>query len=92
MLRDDFGLDSDVDVLPEFGKEAGLALLDMDRTEQELWALLERQVDLVEWSQSRWIFARGEPSLNLFGWFLDPHQYKWTRTGKWTNCDNLCGV
>jgi hypothetical protein len=48
VLRDDFGPDSDVDVLAEFGKEARHTLFDMDRMEKELGALLGRRVDLVE--------------------------------------------
>jgi uncharacterized protein len=47
VLRDDFGLDSDVDVLVEFepGETPGFALI---RLEEELSALLGgRQVDLV---------------------------------------------
>ena len=46
MLRPDFGPDSDVDVLVEFepGKTPGLAFI---RIENELSAVLGRQVDLV---------------------------------------------
>lgn len=45
VLRDDFGPDSDVDVLVEFepGHTPGLAFFGMQR---ELSALLQRQVDL----------------------------------------------
>ncbi len=46
VLRDDFGPDSDIDVLVQFetGKEPGL--LGLQRMEDELSALLRRRVDL----------------------------------------------
>ena len=46
-LRDDFGPDSDLDVLVSFSLEADWGLWDHVRMEQELVALLNRQVDLV---------------------------------------------
>ncbi|MBN1815651.1 MAG: nucleotidyltransferase domain-containing protein [Anaerolineae bacterium] len=46
VLRDDFGRDSDVDVLVTFAPEADWGLLDHLRMEQELVELLGRQVDL----------------------------------------------
>lgn len=45
-LRDDFGPDSDVDILVEFAEGAVVTLLDMARMEIELSAMLDRQVDL----------------------------------------------
>ncbi len=48
MLRDDFRPDSDVDVLVRFAPDAGHTLFDLVRIEEELRALLGREVDLVE--------------------------------------------
>ncbi|MBL7219745.1 MAG: nucleotidyltransferase family protein [Phycisphaerae bacterium] len=48
VLRDDFGPDSDVDVLVEFAAGAAHSLFDMVRMEQELGQLLGRDVDLIE--------------------------------------------
>ena len=48
VLRDDFGPDSDVDVLVEFSADAAHSLFDMVRMEQELGQLLHRDVDLIE--------------------------------------------
>lgn len=47
VLRDDFGPDSDVDVLVRFAPDASWGLLDICRMEEELRALLGRAVDLV---------------------------------------------
>ena len=47
-LRDDFRPDSDVDVLVTFAPEARWSLFDMVRMQQELEAILGREVDLVE--------------------------------------------
>lgn len=47
VLRDDFGPDSDVDVLAAFLPEADWGLLDHLAMEEELAELLERKVDLV---------------------------------------------
>ena len=47
VLRDDFGSDSDLDVLVTFASEADWGLLDHLRMEQELSALLSRKVDLL---------------------------------------------
>ncbi|HYM62379.1 MAG TPA: nucleotidyltransferase family protein, partial [Thermoanaerobaculia bacterium] len=58
VVRDDFGPDSDVDVLVEFqeGKTPGLKIISM---ENELAALLGREVDLViTESLNRWIRGR----------------------------------
>ena len=47
VLRDDFGPDSDVDVLVTFSAEADWGLLDHVQMQQELQALLRRNVDLM---------------------------------------------
>jgi len=46
VLRDDFGPDSDVDVLVEFASGAVVTLLDMARMEEELARAIGRRVDL----------------------------------------------
>ena len=46
-LRDDFGPQSDIDLLVNFGKEAHPTLFDLIRIEEELGAMLGREVDLV---------------------------------------------
>lgn len=48
-LRDDFGPNSDIDVLAEFRTEARHTLFDMDRMEEELRDIFGRDVDLVSW-------------------------------------------
>ena len=48
VLRDDFGPDSDVDVLVRLAPEARHTLLDMVRMQEDLQQLLGRKVDLVE--------------------------------------------
>ena len=48
VLRDDFGPESDVDVLVEFEEEARHALLDIAQMENELIRMLGREVDLIE--------------------------------------------
>lgn len=47
VLRDDFGPDSDVDLLVTFAPDADWSLLDHIRMQQELAELLGRSVDLV---------------------------------------------
>jgi predicted nucleotidyltransferase len=47
VLRDDFGPDSDVDVLIEFRPGAKRSLFGLERMSQELQALAGRRVDLV---------------------------------------------
>ena len=47
-LRDDFGPESDVDVLVRFAPEARRTLLDMSCMQDELSRILGRQVDLIE--------------------------------------------
>lgn len=49
VLRDDFGPDSDIDVLAGFDEAARHTLFDMDRMEGELEAIFGRDVDLVSW-------------------------------------------
>jgi len=46
VLREDFGPDSDVDVLAEFEPGAVVTLLDMVRIEDELAQIVGREVDL----------------------------------------------
>jgi len=47
VLREDFGPQSDIDVLVTFEPDADWSLLDHVRAQQELEALLGREVDLV---------------------------------------------
>lgn len=47
VLRDDFGPESDVDVLVTFEPSADWSLLDHVRIQKDLEALLDREVDLV---------------------------------------------
>lgn len=46
-LRDDFGPESDLDILVTFDPQANWSLLDHLRMEQELAALLGREIDLL---------------------------------------------
>ncbi|MFA7235791.1 MAG: nucleotidyltransferase family protein [Phycisphaeraceae bacterium] len=46
IVRDDFGPDSDIDVLVEFGPEGSPSLLDLGGMLMELTDMLGRQVDL----------------------------------------------
>ena len=48
VLRDDFGPESDIDVLVTFAPGARWSLLDLVRMQEELAAVLGRKVDLVE--------------------------------------------
>ena len=48
VLRDDFGPESDIDVLVSFDPAARHTLFDMVRMEEELKALFGREVDLAE--------------------------------------------
>lgn len=61
-LRDDFGLDSDVDILVDFDKDADWGLLNHLQMRQELQALLGCKVDLISkraLERSRnWLFRR----------------------------------
>ncbi len=46
VLRDDFGPDSDLDILITFAEEANWSLLDHLRMEEELQKILLRKIDL----------------------------------------------
>lgn len=46
-LRDDFGPDSDLDLLVSFAPDAQIGFMALGRMERELSAILERKVDLV---------------------------------------------
>ena len=48
VLRDDFGPDSDIDVLVSFDQAARHTLFDLARMEEELKTLFGREVDLAE--------------------------------------------
>jgi uncharacterized protein len=48
VLRDDFGPESDVDVLVRFAPDTGHTLFDLAEMEEELAGILGRRVDLVE--------------------------------------------
>ena len=48
VLRDDFGPESDIDVLVQFGADRGLTLFDIVRMEDELRELFGREVDLAD--------------------------------------------
>ena len=48
VLRDDFGPDSDIDVLVRYRPTAMHTLLDLERMEDELTQILGRKVDLVD--------------------------------------------
>jgi len=47
VLREDFGPESDIDVLVEFEPEAPIGFLALSRLQRELSTLLGRRVDLV---------------------------------------------
>ncbi len=47
MLREDFGPESDLDLLVEFAEDAEWSLWDHDRMERELADILGRDVDLI---------------------------------------------
>ncbi len=49
VLRDDFGPNSDIDILAGFDEAARHTLFDMDRMEEELKDIFGRDVDLVSW-------------------------------------------
>ncbi len=48
IVREDFGPDSDVDLLVQFHPQARHTLIDMARMEQELSRIFGRDIDLVE--------------------------------------------
>jgi predicted nucleotidyltransferase len=60
VLREDFGPDSDVDVLVDFEPDAPISLLEIVDMQDELEALLERSVDLVDLKGLRNPFRRHE--------------------------------
>ena len=60
VLRDDFGLDSDVDVLADFALDAKVSLFDLVRIQAELALILGRNVDLVDRRGLRNPFRRAE--------------------------------
>ncbi len=60
VLRDDFGPDSDIDVLVELGPNHGLSLFDWVDMIGELKALFGREVDLVSKRGLRNPFRRHE--------------------------------
>lgn len=49
VLREDFGPDSDVDVLVEFESEARIGFMALGRMQRELADLFGRRVDVVPW-------------------------------------------
>ena len=58
VLREDFGPDSDVDVLVSFEPDAAWSLFDIVALKEELRAILGREVDLVEREAIRNPFRR----------------------------------
>ena len=58
VLRDDFGPDSDVDVLVTFSSEATWSLVDLVNMREELAVIFARPVDLVEKQALRNPFRR----------------------------------
>lgn len=62
VLRDDFGPDSDVDILVSFKAETDWGLLDHIRMKQELKSLFHRNVDLITKrsleQSSNWLLRR----------------------------------
>lgn len=60
VLREDFGPDSDIDVLVDFEPDAPVSLLEIVDMQDELEALLERSVDLVDLKGLRNPFRRDE--------------------------------
>ncbi len=47
VLRDDFNLQSDIDILVSFAKEAKITFFDLDTIESQLSKLFNRPVDIV---------------------------------------------
>ena len=48
-LREDFGPQSDIDILVRFEDGARHTLFDMNRMEEELKSIFGREIDLVSW-------------------------------------------
>ena len=51
VVRDDFGPESDLDVMVRFGPSSGRSLFDLVRMTDELRQLTGREVDIVEFGQ-----------------------------------------
>lgn len=60
VLRDDFGPDSDIDVLVTFTPDCGWSLFDLVEMQEELKDIFQRDVDLVEKEGLRNPFRRHE--------------------------------
>jgi predicted nucleotidyltransferase len=60
VLREDFGPDSDIDVLVSFAPDARWSLLSFARMQDELSGILQRRVDLVDIKGLRNPFRRRE--------------------------------
>ena len=58
VIRDDFQINSDVDVLVEFPEDIPYSLFDLVTMQEELQALFRREVDLVEKGALRNPFRR----------------------------------
>jgi len=65
VLREDFGPESDVDVLVVFAPGAGHGLFELARMEEELASIFGRKVDLVERGAVRNPFRRRAILSNL---------------------------
>ena len=60
VLRDDFGPDSDIDVLVTFTHDCGWSLFDLVEMQEELKNIFQREVDIVEKEGLRNPFRRHE--------------------------------
>jgi len=58
VLHDDFGPDSDIDVLVTFTVDCGHSLFDLAQMQEELERILARKVDIVEKASLRNPFRR----------------------------------
>ena len=58
VLREDFGPDSDIDVLVTFAEDCGYSLFDLAQIQEELKGILAHEVDLVEKAGLRNPFRR----------------------------------
>ena len=58
VLREDFGSDSDIDVLVTFAEDCGYSLFDLAQIQEELKGILAHDVDLVEKAGLRNPFRR----------------------------------